>query len=111
LIVSLVALAFSAPALAGGDAAKGKPLYEQNCASCHGPDAKGIQGLGKDLTSSSFVAQKSDAELVKFVNEGRAADDPLNTTGILMPPKAGNPALTDEDIQHIVAYLRTLQKK
>jgi disulfide bond formation protein DsbB len=36
--------------------------------------------------------------------------DPLNTTGIAMPPKGGNPALTDGQIVDIVAYLRSIQK-
>jgi disulfide bond formation protein DsbB len=34
--------------------------------------------------------------------------DPLNTTGIDMPGKGGNPALTDDNILAIIAYLRTL---
>lgn len=85
-------------------------LFDQSCATCHGVDATGVKGLGKDLTTSELVAKKSDAELVQFVNEGRAADHPDNTTGILMPPKAGNPALTDDDIKAIVSYMRTLQK-
>ena len=40
----------------------------------------------------------------------RGPADPLNTTGVGMPSKGGNPALTDEDLYDIVAYIRTLQK-
>lgn len=32
-----------------------------------------------------------------------------NTTGVAMPPKCGNPSLTDQDLADVVAYLRTLQ--
>jgi len=97
-----------AAATAPGDAAAGKDAYAAYCASCHGADAKGVQGLGRDLATSAFVGSKTDAELVAFVNTGRATDDPLNTTGVPMPPKGGNPALTDQETANIIAYLRTL---
>lgn len=90
--------------------AKGETLYAQTCFACHGPDATGIENLGKDLTSSDFFNDSTDAELVAYVKEGRAVDDPLNTTGIAMPPKGGFDFLTDDDIQAVIAYLRGLVK-
>jgi disulfide bond formation protein DsbB len=92
-----------------GDAEQGKTFYVQFCSACHGPDALGVKGLGKDLVHSEFMAGLTDEEMLKYVNEGRAIDDPRNTTGIPMPPKGGNPALTDQQIMHIIAYLRTIQ--
>lgn len=97
--------------LAKGDPVKGKDAYLQSCSACHGPDAKGITGLGKDLTTSKFAIDLSDEGFLDYVNKGRAVDDPLNTTGIPMPPKGGNPALTDAQIMDIIAYIRTLEKK
>ena len=94
-----------------GDDERGKTLFEQNCSACHGLDGTGVQGLGKDLTTSEFATKKSDKEMVAFLKEGRAADHPDNTTGVLMPPNAGNPSLTDEDLQTIVGYMRSLNKK
>ncbi len=94
----------------GGDAAAGKKLYESSCASCHGPDAKGLPNLGKDLTTSQFAIGLSDADLVAFIKKGRDTSDPANTTGVAMPPKGGNPALTDKQLASIVAYVRTLEK-
>lgn len=95
--------------MAKGDPEKGKTFFIQFCSACHGQDALGIKGLGKDLVHSKFVKEDTDAELLKYVNEGRTVDDPRNTTGIPMPPKGGNPALTDQQIIHIIAYLRTIQ--
>lgn len=92
----------------GGDAAHGKELFIA-CAACHGPEGKGIPNLGKDLTTSTFAADKTDAELVAFLKVGRDATDPLNTTGVAMPPKGGNPALSDDDLLDIVAYVRELE--
>lgn len=93
-----------------GDAVVGETLFQNTCAACHGSDAKGLPGLGKDLTTSEFVRGLSDAELVAFITEGRPADDPANTRGVAMPPKGGNPALTAEDLFDIVAYIRTLEE-
>jgi len=78
------------------------------CAACHGPDGKGVPNLGKNLVDSEFVDSLSDDELVDFIKVGRPIWDPLNTTGIDMPPKGGNPALSDDEILAIVAYIRSL---
>lgn len=92
-----------------GDAVAGKTKFESTCTTCHGPDAKGIPGLGKDLTASEFAKGLSDRELVDFLAVGRPASDPLNTTGVDMPPKGGNPAFTEQDLIDIAAYVRALQ--
>ena len=92
-----------------GDAAKGKSLFEGTCAACHGQNAKGMPGLGKDLTISEFAKGKSDSDLVAFIKVGRPVSDPLNTTGVEMPARGGNASLTDQDLFDIVAYLRTLE--
>lgn len=78
------------------------------CVACHGPTGEGIPNLGKDLVHSEFVTGLSDAELVDFIKKGREATHPLNTTGIAMLPKGGNPALTDDQIRDIVAYMRSI---
>ncbi len=65
----------------------GKQKFDGTCVSCHGPDAKGIAGLGKDLTTSTFVKGLSDAEFVVFVAKGCPTSDPANTSGVDMPPK------------------------
>ena len=91
------------------DPVKGAQQFTVACATCHGPDARGVMGLGKPLRASRSVQTLSDSELIAVITDGRSAGDPLNTTGIAMLPKGGNPALTQSDIRNIVAYLRTLQ--
>lgn len=116
LVVSVSACGPSAPAATAtpegpiGDPVNGQMQYAGTCVSCHGPDAKGMTGLGKDLTTSDFLKTKSNAEMVTFLQTGRPASDPLNTTGVDMPPKGGNPALDDQDLADIVAYIRSLQQ-
>lgn len=94
-----------------GDAAAGESVYMGTCTACHGPDAKGVTGLGKSLypADSEFVAQKSDDELVAFILAGRTPDDPLNTTGVGMPAKGGNPAISEQQLYDVVAYMRALK--
>ncbi|MBN8644637.1 MAG: c-type cytochrome [Planctomycetes bacterium] len=100
---------------AGGDAelaayiASGNKLFHQTCVSCHGRDGAGIKGNGKALAHNDFIRSLDDDALLAFIKQGRGPSDPKNTTGIQMPPKGGNPALSDDDILDIISFLRTLQ--
>jgi disulfide bond formation protein DsbB len=94
-----------------GDPLVGKEKFTATCSACHGMAGEGIPGLGKDMRTSQFIAGKTDQELVKFIKVGRDPSDPLNTTGVAMPPKGGNPALNDDDLYDIVSYIRTLQQE
>lgn len=96
------------PGLVAGDPANGEERFTP-CAGCHGADATGIEGLGKNLRTSEFLDGLSDAEAVTFLKEGRPAGHPLNTTGVDMPPKGGDPTLSEQDLLDIVAYLRGLE--
>jgi disulfide bond formation protein DsbB len=99
----------AAPVAGGGNVDNGKEIFK-TCAACHGPDGKGMPNLGKDFTKSTFIAERTDAEMVEFLKVGRGTDDPLNTTGVAMPPKGGNPALSDQDLLDVIAYVRTLNE-
>jgi disulfide bond formation protein DsbB len=89
--------------------AAGEKVFMSTCATCHGKDANGLPKLGKGLRLNEFVRANDDAAMLAFVQRGRPAADPLNTTGVDMPPRGGNPALTDTDLQAVIAYVRTLQ--
>ena len=97
------------PPQTAGDATKGKELYATTCVACHGPNGEGVQGLGKPFADSEFLKGQNDDELFAFIKKGRPPGDPDNTTGVDMPPKGGNPALSDDDLRDIIAFLRTLQ--
>ncbi|MHC4416422.1 MAG: cytochrome c oxidase subunit 3 [Planctomycetota bacterium] len=97
-----------APAVARPpDSVRGEQLWLAICRSCHGVGGEGVAGQGKDIRGSEFIGGRTDGELLAFIKVGRLASDPLNITGVQMPPKGGNPLLTDEDLFDIVAYVRT----
>ena len=98
--------AAAAPAAAtGGDAVKGKELFNANCAACHkldakatGPALRGVAGkydmpwLYKWIKNSSDLIKSGDAQAVK-VFEG-------NNKAVM----SAFPQLSDADIDNIIAY-------
>ncbi|MFN7963717.1 MAG: cytochrome c [Thermoanaerobaculia bacterium] len=111
----LVGLLSAVVACGGGPAptgnaqvARGRQLYQQACSVCHGATGAGMPGLGKGLLGNVFVRNRGEAELVGFLQVGRAASDPQNVTGVTMPPRGGNPNLTDADLAAIAAYLKSM---
>ncbi|MBZ0314974.1 MAG: hypothetical protein K8L91_01045 [Anaerolineae bacterium] len=61
------------------------------------------------MLESDFVASQNDVELHRFIVQGRPIWDVANTTGIEMPPRGGNPALSDQQILAIIRYIHTLK--
>ncbi len=107
--LALTEAAVELPEPAGPDPATGRTLWTATCRACHGVAGEGIAGQGKDIRGSEFIAGLSDEELLGFITVGRMPFDPLNTTGIQMPPRGGNPLLDDEDLANIVAFIRTFE--
>ena len=88
---------------AAGDAAAGEQLFARACASCHGPE--GIGGEGPMLANPVLLGSATDTYLFETIRRGR--------TGTAMEgfavPSPTRPALSDSEIEAIVAYLRTRQ--
>ena len=92
------ALAKAASQVAYGGTTDGKVIYEQLCTACH---TTGV-GLAPTLDHSHWdarIAQGKDT-LYKHAIEGYTGPD-----GGIMPPKGGNPALTEEQIQATVDWM------
>jgi len=88
----------------------GESSFQTVCAACHGFNAMGIPGLGKPLIGSTFVNSQTDDHLLAFLQVGRPITDPLNTTGVQMPARGGNPNLTDDKLMEVIAYIRSLNE-
>ena len=51
-------------------AARGEPIFQQNCAFCHGPRARGATGPGL-ITSDEVLGDDHGESLVNFLKKGR----------------------------------------
>ncbi len=105
LSLSSLAQDAAAPAAGAGDPAKGKAIFNTNCAACHKLDAKStgpaLRGVAdkydkewiyKWVHNSAEVIKSGDADAVKIFEE-------FNKT-----PMPGFPQLSTEDIDNILAY-------
>ena len=82
------------PAPDAAAAKKGQPLYEQNCAACHGEKARGSQGPNL-VRSVAVLHDENDETIGPVIKTGR--------------PQAGMPAfpqLSREDIHDISQFLK-----
>jgi len=99
---AVVAAAGAAPEAEGAVSAA---VFSVHCAACHGPDAKGVEGLGLNLVDSELVNNSSQTELIAFLQAGRAVDSPDNVSGVPMPSFAW---MSEADLSAVTAYLQSL---
>jgi cytochrome c oxidase cbb3-type subunit 3 len=86
------------PVPANADLAKGKQVFAEQCASCHGEDGKGNRELGAlNLTDNIWLYGPSKDTIVESITNGR---------GGVMPAWAGR--LDDTTIKALAVYVHTL---
>jgi cytochrome c oxidase cbb3-type subunit III len=76
--------------------AKGKALYDERCAACHGAQAKG--GIGPDLTAGTFKFGRDAAAVTASISEGRPGGMPEFKS-----------QLTHEQIEAVVQFVLSLK--
>jgi cytochrome c5 len=95
LSAAILGAALSAPA----QAADGTAVYNANCAMCHVPGLANSPKFGDKAAWAPRIATGRDALLASAI-KGKGA----------MPPKAGNPKLSDEEIgaalDHMLAAVK-----
>lgn len=80
----------------------GEEVYNQTCVACHGSNGKGTVPGTPDLNKPDGPLAQPDDVLLRHITEGfKSPGSPM-----AMPPKGGNPALTDAEIQAVLGYLR-----
>ena len=98
-----IVLAFTTAALSGYAAPPTATVYKSNCAPCHGVAGDANTAAGKSFKVPSFssdaVLKESDADLLAIEKNGKGK----------MP--AWHDKLSDGQLQDLVAYIHTLQKK
>lgn len=52
-------------------AVRGKAVFASTCASCHGAEGKGMQGLGPNLTDDTWLWGGSEKSIIETITGGR----------------------------------------
>lgn len=80
----------------------GKAIFGRTCIACHGADGAGVLPGVPDFTKPGGPLVQPDAVLIERITKG------FQTPGspLAMPPKGGDPSLTAQQIQDVLAYLR-----
>lgn len=80
----------------------GQSIYGTTCIACHGANGKGAVAGTPDFTSASGPLSKPDSVLLNHIMNG------FKTKGnqLAMPPRGGNPSLSDADLKTVLAYIR-----
>jgi mono/diheme cytochrome c family protein len=83
---------------------RGKMMFVKYCAGCHGPSGRGdgyiLLGPSPADFTSFALKQKSDADLLKTIHEGKPN---------IMP--AWNFRLSEKDTRDVLEYIRTLAEQ
>jgi mono/diheme cytochrome c family protein len=96
------------PGVTTATIADGKKIFAGPglCTACHGPAAKGIPGLGANLTDDTWLHSDGSYEaLVAQITAGVPANKSSN--GVAMPPKGGS-SLSDVQVRAVAAYVWSL---
>lgn len=87
------------------DPSAGKPLYEKDCASCHGRD---LTGSDKGPPFTHRIYETSHHGAIAFQLDAQNGVRAHHRTFGDMKPV---PAVTPDDVAHITAYIRMHQRK
>ncbi len=87
---------------ATGNARSGMDIYVQTCVACHGADGKGALAGVPNFSRADGPLSKSNEILHQNILLGYQS----HGSPMAMPPKGGNPALTGDDIDLVLRYLR-----
>jgi mono/diheme cytochrome c family protein len=93
------------PRWARGDADQGRRLYAWACGGCHGKDGEG--GEGPMLSNPVLQRSATDGYLAETIARGRRGTAMLGFDA----PTPTRPALSAEEIESVVTFLRTWEKK
>lgn len=95
----------SPPRWVKGDAAAGSRLFSAFCAGCHGNNGEG--GEGPALSNKVFLSSATDTFLIETISKGRRATAMQGFS----TPSPVRPALTQGEIETLVAFIRTWEAK
>ena len=89
----------AASQVAYGGSTDGKTIFGDLCTSCHTAGVAGAPKFGDKAAWAPRIAQGLDT-LIKHATDGYHGPD-----GNFMPPKGGNPALSEDQVKAAVTYM------
>lgn len=91
---------------AGGDAAKGKSIFQTKCVTCHGPEGKGDGPLGQKLKppAGDFQGAESKKKSPKQLRD--IIENGVPKTSMV----AWKTQLSEKEIDDVLAYVESLRK-
>ena len=102
LMLMVVGVWFASPVFRAAEKPNGQALYARRCVMCHGRGGKGFAAIkSQDFTDPKWQAAVKDEELFDVVKNGKKETH--------MP--AFGDKLNDEEIQAIVAHIRTFNSE
>ena len=102
IMLSAVSLVYASLSIAAGDPGRGAAVFNGTCIACHGSDGTGnIPGV-PDLTGNKGLLSQDDTVLLKRMTDGFQSPG----AAMAMPPRGGDPGLTDADMKAVLKYMR-----
>ena len=102
IMLSALGLAYASLSVAAGYSGRGAAVFNGTCIACHGSDGTGSLPGVPDLTGKAGLLSQDDAVLLKRMAEGfQSPGSPM-----AMPPRGGDPALSDADLKTVLKYMR-----
>ena len=86
-----------------GSLESGRDLFFRNCAGCHGMDGRG--GIAPEIGNPVFQKAATDEFIVRTIRLGR------QNTAMPAFQRPDAPALSDQDIADVLAFLRSWRTK
>jgi cytochrome c553 len=110
--VTLGVIVLSTPAFP--EDAPGRKVYDRTCRSCHGPEGAGEQMADNfykvriPRLNSAAVQAYTDAQLSGIIMGGKGKMEPVRMGAPAAPHRK---KLTGDEIEQVVAHIRTFKKK
>ncbi len=97
-VAAALAVGFTVPLVAQGDAAAGKTVFgREKCSVCHNAKLNSLDKVGTKLTAE---------QIRQWIENPSEAAKAANSTSKMKMPKKN---LTKADVDNLVAYLQTLK--
>ena len=102
LVLALTLQSFNQDFDLKASVARGKTVFDSQCASCHMEDGNGLEGVFPTLVKSDYFTDKN--RLVKVILQG--VRGPINVKGTIYDGEMASISLSDKETADVINYIR-----